>query len=118
MAFGIAICVWFYCVILTQMFSTDIVMTLVLFSIAAIATTGTIPVFFSLPATFLSGTAAATGFALACSIANLAGLVSNTLVGYAIQLTGKPEGALMVFAVCLLFSCLIVLSLPKSLVNK
>lgn len=103
---------------LTQMFSTDIVMTLVLFSIAAIATTGTIPVFFSLPATFLSGTAAATGFALACSIANLAGLVSNTLVGYAIQLTGKPEGALMVFAVCLLFSCLIVLSLPKSLVNK
>jgi len=102
----------------THMFSGDIVMTLILFSIAAIATTGTIPVFFSLPATFLSGTAAATGFALACSIANLAGLVSNTLVGYAIQITGKPEGALMVFAGCLLLSCLIVLSLPKALVNK
>ncbi|RZG76933.1 MFS transporter [Acinetobacter sp. WCHAc060025] len=102
----------------THMFSANIVMTLVLFSIAAIATTGTIPVFFSLPATFLSGTAAATGFALACSIANLAGLVSNTLVGYAIQITGRPEGALMVFAVCLLLSCLIVLSLPKALVNK
>ena len=102
----------------THMFSANIVMTLVLFSIAAIATTGTIPVFFSLPATFLSATAAATGFALACSIANLAGLVSNTLVGYAIQITGRPEGALMVFAVCLLLSCLIVLSLPKALVNK
>lgn len=102
----------------TYMFSANLVMTLVLFSIAAIATTGTIPVFFSLPATFLSGTAAATGFALACSIANLAGLVSNTLVGYAIQITGRPEGALMVFAVCLLLSCLIVLSLPKALVNK
>ena len=96
----------------------NIMMTIILFSIAAIATTGTIPVFFSLPATFLSGTAAATGFALACSIANLAGLVSNTLVGYAIQLTGKPEGALWVFAGCLLLSCLIVLSLPKKLVNK
>lgn len=103
---------------LTHMFSGNITMTVVLFSIAAIATTGTIPVFFSLPATFLSGTAAATGFALACSIANLAGLVSNTLVGYAIQITGKPEGALMVFAGFLLLSCLIVLSLPKSLVNK
>ena len=103
---------------LTTMFSMNIVMTIILFSIAAIATTGTIPVFFSLPATFLSGTAAATGFALACSIANLAGLVSNTLVGYAIQLTGKPEGALWVFAGCLLLSCLIVLSLPKKLVNK
>ena len=103
---------------LTTMFSMNIMMTIILFSIAAIATTGTIPVFFSLPATFLSGTAAATGFALACSIANLAGLVSNTLVGYAIQLTGKPEGALWVFAGCLLLSCLIVLSLPKKLVNK
>jgi len=103
---------------LTSMFSGNIVMTIALFSIAAIATTGTIPVFFSLPATFLSGTAAATGFALACSVANLAGLVSNTLVGYAIQITGKPEGALMVFAGCLLLSCLIVLSLPKKLVNK
>ena len=103
---------------LTTMFSTNIVMTLILFSIAAIATTGTIPVFFSLPATFLSGTAAATGFALACSIANIAGLVSNTLVGYAIQITGKPEGALIVFSACLLLSCFIVLSLPKTLVNK
>ncbi|MGR2921070.1 MFS transporter [Acinetobacter sp. 1125_18A] len=103
---------------LTTMFSTNIVMILILFSIAAIATTGTIPVFFSLPATFLSGTAAATGFALACSIANIAGLVSNTLVGYAIQITGKPEGALIVFSACLLLSCFIVLSLPKTLVNK
>ncbi|MFW1944952.1 MFS transporter [Acinetobacter guillouiae] len=103
---------------LTTMFSSNIVMTLILFSIAAIATTGTIPVFFSLPATFLSGTAAATGFALACSIANIAGLVSNTLVGYAIQITGKPEGALIVFSACLLLSCFIVLSLPKTLVNK
>lgn len=102
----------------TTMFSMNIVMTVILFSIAAIATTGTIPVFFSLPATFLSGTAAATGFALACSLANIAGLVSNTLVGYAIELTGTPEGALWVFAACLLLSCLIVLSLPKSLVNK
>ncbi|OTG87644.1 MFS transporter [Acinetobacter sp. ANC 4558] len=102
----------------TSMFSANLVMTVILFSIAAIATTGTIPVFFSLPATFLSGTAAATGFALACSLANLAGLVSNTLVGYAIQITGKPDGALLVFAVCLLISCLIVLSLPKKLVNK
>ncbi|MBJ9956901.1 MFS transporter [Acinetobacter courvalinii] len=103
---------------LTHYFNGNILMTVMLFSVAAIATTGTIPVFFSLPATFLSGTAAATGFALACSIANLAGLVSNTLVGYAIQITGKPEGALMVFAGFLLLSCLIVLSLPKTLVNK
>lgn len=99
-------------------FSGNVTMIITLFSIAAIATLGALPVFFSIPATFLSGTAAAVAFAVACSVANIAGLVSNTLVGWAIDITGKPEGALWVFAICLFLSCFLVLSFPKKLVNK
>ena len=55
-------------------FTHNALATVLLFSIAqAVAITGAVPVFFSLPATFLRGTAAATGFALACSLANIAG---------------------------------------------
>lgn len=87
---------------LVPFFSNNVMMIILLFSIASIAAIGTLPVFFSLPATFLSGKAAAVGFAFACSVANLAGLVSNTLVGWAIDMTGKPEGALWLFAICYL----------------
>ena len=79
---------------------------------------GAVPVFFSLPATFLTGRAAATGFALACSLANIAGLVSNSLMGIAIDVTGSSSGALWFFACCLLMSCLLVVALPARLVNR
>lgn len=98
--------------------SDNVLMTVLCFSIAQAMVIGAVPVFFSLPATFLSGTAAAVGFALACSIANIAGLVSNSIMGIALDLTGSSNGALWLFAVCLLLSCLLVLALPAKLVNR
>lgn len=99
-------------------FSHNVMMTVLLFSIAQAMIIGAVPVFFSLPATFLKGTAAAAGFALACSIANIAGLVSNSVMGIALDLTGSGNGALWFFAVCLLLSCLLVIALPAKLVNR
>ncbi|WP_226068868.1 MFS transporter [Dickeya zeae] len=99
-------------------FTHNIVMTVLLFSVAQAAIIGTVPVFFSLPATFLTGTAAATGFALACSLANIAGLVSNSIMGFAMELTGSGNGALWFFAFCLLLSSLLVVALPAKLVNR
>ncbi|MGM3184856.1 MFS transporter [Dickeya oryzae] len=105
-------------IVMSTFFSHNLVMTVLLFSLAQAAVIGTVPVFFSLPATFLTGTAAATGFALACSLANIAGLVSNTIMGFAMQLTGNGNGALWFFAVCLLLSSLLVIALPAKLVNR
>ncbi len=75
--------------------------------------------FFSLPATFLKGTAAATGFALACSVANIAGLVSNSLIGWTTDLTGTADAALWFFAACLIFNAVLVMvAFPAKLVNR
>lgn len=99
-------------------FTYNVTATVLLFSLAQAAIIGAVPVFFSLPGTFLKGTAAATGFALACSLANIAGLVSNSLMGLALDLTGKSGGALWVFAASLLLSSLLVVALPAKLVNR
>ncbi|MCX2891470.1 MFS transporter [Pseudomonas sp. LB-090624] len=102
----------------STLFSQNLVMTVLLFAIASAAIIGAVPVFFSLPATFLKGTAAATGFALACSVANIAGLVSNSLMGMVTDLTGTSHAALWVFAGCLILSCFLVIALPAKLVNR
>jgi len=99
-------------------FTDNVVATVLLFSIAQAAIIGAVPVFFSLPATFLTGTAAATGFALACSLANIAGLVSNTLIGFALDITGRSGGALLFFAACLVLGSLLVVALPAKVVNR
>ncbi|KFE52765.1 MFS transporter [Pseudomonas syringae] len=99
-------------------FIHDVVATVTLFAIASAAIIGAVPVFFSLPATFLKGRAAATGFALACSLANIAGLVSNSLMGVAIDVTGSSAGAMWFFAGCLILSCFLVIALPAKLVNR
>ncbi len=93
-------------------------MIVLCFTIAVMMVTGTISVFFTLPATFLTGPASAAGLALACSLANIAGLVSNSIIGYALKLTGSPASALLIFAASLCVSCLLVLSLPAKLVNR
>ncbi|QOL15240.1 MFS transporter [Dickeya dianthicola] len=105
-------------IVASTFFTQHIVMTVLLFSVAQATIIGAVPVFFSLPATFLTGTAAATGFALACSLANIAGLVSNSIMGFAMELTGSGSGALWFFAVCLLLSSLLVVALPAKLVNR
>ena len=99
-------------------FTHNVIATVALFAVASAAILGAVPVFFSLPATFLTGTAAATGFALACSLANIAGLVSNSLMGLAIDITGSSAGAMWFFAASLLLSCLLVIALPAKLVNR
>jgi len=102
----------------TQVSPTDIVLIVVLFSLANAGIQGALPAFFSLPTTFLSGPAAATGFAMVTSIANIAGLVSNSIMGFALDLTGSSSAALLVFAACLVVGALLVSSLPARIVNR
>lgn len=91
---------------------------LLLLSIVSATVTGVVPVYFSLPATFLSGEAAAAGFAMATSLASIAGLVSNTVMGFAASATGSPAGALWIFAAMLVVGIGLVAVLPASQVNR
>lgn len=99
-------------------FIGNLAATVALFSLATAAILGALPAFFSLPATFLKGAASATGFALACSLANIAGLVGNTLMGAVMQRFHSPQIALWLFAASLLGSCLLAWALPARVVNR
>lgn len=103
---------------MSTFFTQNVAITVLLFSIASATIIGAVPVFFSLPATFLKGTAAATGFALACSVANIAGLVSNSLMGVVMDHFHSPQIAMWIFAACLLLSSLLVVALPAKVVNR
>jgi hypothetical protein len=91
---------------------------LLLFSIVSASVTGVVPVYFALPATFLRGEAAAAGFALATSLANIAGLVSNTVLGFAADAMGGVFYALWVFAAFLVVGIGLVKLLPADQVNR
>jgi MFS transporter, ACS family, tartrate transporter len=59
---------------------------------------GAHPVFWAMPAAFLSGTAAAAGIALINSIGNLGGFVGPYLVGLVKDATGSTNGGLIALA--------------------
>lgn len=89
---------------------------LVVFALAlsAFGTMGSIPVFWSLPSRFMSGTALAAGVAFINSIANLAGYFSPQFLGYIKDSTGGYSAGLFVIAgVELIAVCLILLAIPK-----
>ena len=64
---------------------------------------GAHPVFWSMPAALLSGTAAAAGIALINSVGNLGGFVGPYLVGLMKDATGSTDGGLITLAVILAF---------------
>ena len=74
--------------------------------------------FWSLPAAFLGGAAAAAGIALVNSLGNLAGFTTNNIVGWLGALTHGNAASLYVFAAVMALSGMLVLAIPARLVNK
>ena len=74
--------------------------------------------FWSLPAAFLGGAAAAAGIALVNSLGNIAGFASTFLVGWITDLTHSTQASLYLFAALLAVSGALVLTIPARLVNK
>ncbi|HWQ37841.1 MAG TPA: MFS transporter [Burkholderiales bacterium] len=74
--------------------------------------------FWSLPAAFLVGAAAATGIALINSLGNVAGFVSTSLVGWISDLTGSAQASLYLFGALMFVGGAMVLAIPAKLVNK
>lgn len=87
---------------------------LIALSVAAVGIFSAIPVFWSLPTTFLSGTAAAGAIALINSVGNLGGFFGPYLIGRVRDLTGGFAGSLMFIAVLLVGSAALAASLRRS----
>jgi len=92
-------------------FVSDPVLTIGALSIAALGIFAMLPVFWTLPTAFLTGTAAAGGIALVNSIGNLSGYVGPQIVGIIKQETGGYDWGLWFLAACAALAGVIVLLL-------
>jgi hypothetical protein len=86
---------------------------------AAVGVITALPMFWALPTSFLSGTAAAAGIAFINCSGNVAGFVSPTIVGWLKDLTQSLTPGLALISASLAASGLLVLVfIPKAIVNR
>jgi ACS family tartrate transporter-like MFS transporter len=78
----------------------------------------TMPVFWTMPAAFLSGTAAAGGIAFINSIGNLSGYFGPAIMGWVAKSTGNPSSGLLVLTGGALTAAVIVLLLRRDTVTQ
>jgi MFS transporter, ACS family, tartrate transporter len=93
------------------------VLSFVALCVAAAGIWSMFGVFWAVPADFLSGTAAAGGFALINSFGTLGGFLGPFLVGFVKQHTGSFTGSLLVLAGFTLMAAVISATLPPKLVK-
>jgi nitrate/nitrite transporter NarK len=86
-------------------------MKMVALSVAGFGIFGCLPVFWTFPAAFLSGAAAAGGIALINSIGNLAGFAGPYAMGSIKDMTGSYTGGLLSLSAVGLIAMAIVLAL-------
>lgn len=87
-------------------------------SLATMGALTGLPMFWPLPAAFLSSAAAAGGLALINSLGQIAGFVSPYLVGWLKDATGSTHVALYILAAVLFCGAVVVLSIPAKTVNR
>lgn len=101
--------------VFTGLFLGNATAALCALTLASIGILAAFPVFWSMPAAFLAGTAAAGGIALINSIGNLAGFVAPYMIGMLKTSTGSLSSGLYFVAVLeFLASFLVVLFIKKS----
>lgn len=93
----------------------SILPTIAILSIAALGIYSVYGPYYCLPGDFLTGFAAASGFALISSIANLGGFVGPYTIGWISQKTGSLYGGLAVAGVSVCASATLMLLLPSRL---
>ena len=91
----------------------DPTMKMAALSVAGFGIFGCLPVFWTFPAAFLSGAAAAGGIALINSIGNLAGFAGPYAMGSIKDMTGSYTGGLLSLSTVGLIAMAIVLALPR-----
>jgi ACS family tartrate transporter-like MFS transporter len=89
--------------------------SVVLFSAVAVGNYSFLPIFFSLPGEFLTGSSAAAGIALVTSVTNLGGFAGPFTVGLIRQRTGSFYPGLIFAGIFFLVSASLAFVLPKRL---
>lgn len=74
--------------------------------------------FWTLPANFLAGAAAAAGIALINSIGNIGGFAATYLVGWMKEWTGTTAASLFLFAAFLVIAAAMLLTIPAKDINR
>jgi ACS family tartrate transporter-like MFS transporter len=84
--------------------------------LAALGIWGALGPFWTLPSSFLRGSAAAGGIAIINSVGNLGGFIGPYLIGYIKRNTGSFAGGLVVLALFLLIGALLVFIIHREMV--
>ena len=102
--------------VLSVMWRGDTVLAMAALTLATMGILCTLPLFWSLPTSFLVGAGAAAGIALINSLGNLAGFVSPYMMGWLKDMTKSTDAGMYVLATSLVVGALLTLSVSaKSL---
>ncbi|OZI77721.1 MFS transporter [Bordetella genomosp. 12] len=96
----------------------DPIWSFVALTVAMAGIVSTIPLFWNLPTTFLTGATAATGFALITSIGNLSGFAAPYLVGLVADATGQVSAGLYGLAAAAFVGVVLVWLLPARMLSQ
>ena len=99
---GIAFIFGGICLMISGFTSSNLTLTMVLISICVVGGYVGQPLFWTITPTFLTGSAAAVGFAMVNSIGNLGGLFGPYFIGYVKDATGSFENSLTVLGGCII----------------
>ncbi|WP_031406994.1 MFS transporter [Thiomonas sp. FB-Cd] len=103
--------------VLSTLWTTSTVGAVLTLTLATCGIMTVLPLFWSLPTAFLSGTAAAAGIALINALGNLAGFFGPSIVGWVKQATQSTSGGVLVLAGFMVLCASLVLSLPARDIN-
>ncbi len=104
--------------ILSGVFSSNPVLSVVFLSLATLGIIGSLPVFWPIPTAFLTGTAAAAGIGIVNSVGNLGGYIGPNVPIWAKTISRDPSAALYAIAgILFIGAVLMLLAIPES-VNR
>jgi predicted MFS family arabinose efflux permease len=103
---------------LSVVYAKDPVMAIAALTLGLSCILTTLPLFWSLPTSFLAGTGAAAGIALINSLGNLSGFVSPYAVGWLKESTGSTDAGVYLLAAGMVVGAMLTLAIPARLVNR
>ncbi|AFM27710.1 MFS transporter [Desulfomonile tiedjei] len=103
--------------ILSGVFSTSPILSVIFLSMATVGIIGSIPLFWPIPSAFLTGTAAAAGIGIVNSIGNLGGYIGPNVPIWVKTFSSNPSAALYAIAGILLIGALLVMVFIPESVN-
>ena len=98
--------------------ASGVLATVFFLSLGAAGAVTSVAMFWCLPTAFLTGTSAAAGIALTNSVGNLAGFASPYMIGVLEDISGTARDAMYILAVIVIIGALVVLTVPRKLVNR